>query len=93
MARVQPVLTATGLLCQMKINVTLEIGGDLLRKARVLAAQEGRSIGALLTERLEAMVRQRKAFNKARRRALARLENGLDLQWMPPKPRHELHER
>jgi hypothetical protein len=79
----------------LKTNVTLKIDADLLREARVLAAQEGRSIGALLTERLEAMVRERKAFNKARRRALARLENGLDLQWMPPMraPRHELHER
>ena len=58
-----------------------------------VAAEEGRSISALLTDRLEAIVRERKAFEKARRRAVARLREGLDLQWTPPKSRDELHER
>jgi hypothetical protein len=39
------------------------------------------------------MVRERKAFDQARRRAVARLRNGLDLQWSPPVSRDELHER
>lgn len=77
----------------MKTNVTLKLDADLLREARVVAAEEGRSISALLTDRLEAIVRERKAFDKARRRALARLREGLDLQWTPPKSRDELHER
>jgi hypothetical protein len=51
----------------MKTNVTLKLDADLLREARVVAAEEGRSISALLTDRLEAMVRDRKAFDKARR--------------------------
>jgi hypothetical protein len=46
-----------------------------------------------LTERLEAMVRERKAFERARRRALARLRQGLDLHWTPLTSRDELHER
>jgi hypothetical protein len=75
-----------------KTNVTLKLDADLLREARALAA-EGRSISALLTDRLEAIVRERKAFDKARRPALARLREGLDLQWTPPKSRDELHER
>jgi hypothetical protein len=77
----------------MKTNVTLKLDADLIREARVMAAEEGRSISALLTDRLETMVRDRKAFDKARRRALARLREGLDLQWTPPKSRDELHER
>lgn len=77
----------------MKTNVTLKLDSDLLREARVLAAEEGRSISALLTERLESMVRERKAFDKARRRALARLRDGFDLRWTPPMSRDELHER
>jgi len=76
-----------------KSNVTLKLDTDLLREARILAAEEGRSLSALLTERLEAMIRERKAFEKARRRALARLREGLDLQWTPPRSRDELHER
>jgi hypothetical protein len=77
----------------MKANITLKVDARLLREARVLAAEEGRSVSALLTDRIEEMVRQRKAFNKARRRALARLHEGLDLRWTPPKTRDELHER
>jgi hypothetical protein len=76
-----------------KSNVTLKLDAELLREARVLAAEEGRSLSALLAERLEAMIRERKAFEKARRRALARLRQGLDLQWTPPRSRDELHER
>jgi len=77
----------------VKTNVTLKLDGNLLREARVIAAEEGRSISALLTDRLEAIVRERKAFDRARRRALARLRDGLDLQWTPPGSRDELHER
>jgi hypothetical protein len=77
----------------MKTNVTLKLDADLIREARVIAAEEGRSISALLTDRLETMVRDRKGFDNARRRALARLRGGLDLQWTPPKSRDELHER
>jgi hypothetical protein len=53
----------------MKTNVTLKLDVDLLREARVVAAEEGRSISALLTDRLEPIVRERKAFDRARRRA------------------------
>jgi hypothetical protein len=77
----------------MKTNVTLKLDSDLLREARVLAAEEGQSVSALLTGRLEAMVRDRKGFEMARRRALARLRKGLDLRWTPPRSRDELHER
>lgn len=77
----------------MKTNVTLKLDADLLRDARIVAAEEGRSISALLTDRLEAMVRERKAFDQARRRAVARLREGMDLQWTPPKSRDEIHER
>ena len=77
----------------MKSNVTLKLDSDLLREVRVLAAEEGRSISALLADRLESLVRERKAFDKARIRALARLREGMDLQWTPPRSRDELHER
>jgi hypothetical protein len=77
----------------MKTNVTLKLDADLLKEARVVAAEEGRSISALLTDRLESIVRDRKTYDKARRRALARLRDGLDLQWTPPTSRDELHER
>jgi hypothetical protein len=74
-------------------NVTLKLDAALLREARILAAEEGRSLSALLADRLETLIRERKAFDRARRRALARLREGLDLQWTPPRTRDELHER
>jgi len=77
----------------MKTNITLKLDADLLREARVLAAEEGRSVSALLSERVEALVRERKAFDRARRRALGRLREGLDLRWTPPRSRDDLHER
>jgi len=76
-----------------KANVTLTIDSDLLREARVLAAAEGTSVSGLLRRRLEELVRQNKAYDAARRRALARLRKGYDLQWTPPRSRDELHER
>ncbi len=76
-----------------KINVTLTIDAELLREARVLAAQEGTSVSGLLRDRLEELVRRHKACDTARRRALARLRKGYDLRWTPPPSRDELHER
>lgn len=76
-----------------KANVTLTIDADLLREARILAAEEGTSVSGLLRSRLEELVRRHKAYDAARRRALARLQKGYDLQWTPPRSRDELHER
>ena len=58
-----------------------------------MAANEGTSISALLAARLDKMVRERKAYEAARRRALTRLKDGFDLRWTPPRSRDELHER
>lgn len=77
---------------KMKANVTLKLDADLLREARVIAAEDGRSLSALLTEKLEGMVRERRAYEKARHRALDRLRAGLDLQWTRVS-KDELHER
>jgi hypothetical protein len=77
----------------MKTNITLSIETDLLREARILAAEQGTSVSALLASRLEQAVRQRREYEQARKRAIARLRRGFDLQWTPPVSREELHER
>jgi hypothetical protein len=76
-----------------KSNVTLSVEADLLREAKVLAAQRGTSVSRLLADELEKLVRQDKAYETAKRRALARLEEGYDLGWTAPASRDELHER
>jgi hypothetical protein len=77
----------------MKTNVTLRIDSDLLREAKVLAAQRNTSVSRLLADQLESMIRREKAYDFAKRRALARLKKGFQLGWVPPKSRGELHER
>ena len=77
----------------MKANITLKLDSDLLREVRILAAEEGRSISSLLASRLEEIVRGREAYARAKKRALARLREGFDLQWTPPRSKDELHER
>lgn len=81
-----PVLVA------MKINITLKLDSDLLRQIKILAAEGDTSVSAMLAHHLEQVVRERKTFAPARRRALARLRKGMDLQWTPPHSRDELHE-
>ncbi len=77
----------------MKTNITLKLDADLLREVRVLAAEEDTSISAMLAARLEQIVRERKNYHRARQRALARLREGMDLRWTPPRSRDEIHER
>ena len=77
----------------MKTNITLKLDTDLLRQIRVLAAEEDTSVSAMLATRLEQIVRERKAYHRARQRALARLREGMDLRWTPAASRDEIHER
>jgi hypothetical protein len=77
----------------MKTNITLKLDAEVLREARILAAEEGSSISGLLAEKLEELVQERKGYDRARKRALARLRVGLDLGWSPARSRDELHER
>ncbi len=77
----------------MKTNITLKLDAALLREARILAAEEDRSISGLLAAKLEELVRERKGYDRARRRAVARLREGLHLGWSPAASRDELHER
>jgi len=77
----------------MKRNVTLKLDADLLKRARVLAAEQGSSISKMLAEKVEEVVREREGYDRARKRALARLRVGMDLGWKRPVSRDELHER
>jgi hypothetical protein len=77
----------------MKANVTVKLDKELLREARILAAEEGTSISAILAAKLEEAVRKRKDYDKAKKQALAFLREGLELNWERPLSRDELHER
>jgi hypothetical protein len=55
----------------MKTNVTLKLDADLLREARIMAAEQGSSISALLAAQLEKVVRERRDYPQAKRKARA----------------------
>jgi hypothetical protein len=76
----------------MKTNVTLKLDASLLRGIRILAAEEGTSISAMLAALLEQIVRERKSYDRSRRRALDRLRQGMNFGWTPPRSRSELHQ-
>ena len=60
---------------------------------RILAAEEGSSISALVAARLEQAVQERRGFQQARLRAKERLKASYDLGWTPPASRDEIYER
>ena len=77
----------------MKTDFTIKLDADLLREARALAAKRDTSVSRLLADLLETFVRDERAYEQARGRALARLARGYDLGWARPADRGELHER
>jgi predicted transcriptional regulator len=77
----------------MKTNITLKVDRDLLRRARVLAAEKDTSVSALVSEQLEKVVREREGYEQAKQHALAVMKRGFNLGYKRPSSRDELHER
>jgi predicted transcriptional regulator len=77
----------------MKRNITLKLDSDLLRRVRILAAEEDTSISSLLTQQLEKAVNERQGYGQAKRQALAAMAKSLNLGFTPARSRDELHER
>lgn len=79
----------------MKQNVTLSLPVDTVRRLKILAAERNSSISRMLTERLEEILRREDAYERARRRSLARMARGWELgtEGQRTWTRDELHER
>jgi len=74
-------------------NITLSIDDEILREARVLAAQEGLSVSALLRRELVNLVESQRGYAKAKESALRRLARGQSLGVGTLPSREELHDR
>jgi hypothetical protein len=74
-------------------NITLSLDEDVLREARVIAAERGLSVSAFLRQELSRVVEHQRGYARARRSALARLQRGLSLGNGPLPSREELHDR
>lgn len=76
-----------------KHNITVKLRRETLRKAKLLAARREMSISGLLEHQIEALVGADEAYERARRRALALLEEGFHLGGRVTSTRDEWHER
>jgi predicted transcriptional regulator len=76
-----------------KTNITLKLDSDLLRRVKVLAAQKGTSVSAMLATTLEEVVSKDDEYEDARKRAITLMKESTGHGWQKPRSRDELHER
>jgi hypothetical protein len=57
-------------------NITLKVPADTIRKAKIIAAERGTSISALVAAKIAEVVGEDAAYDAARRRALHWLMQG-----------------
>ena len=77
----------------MKQNITLSLDKDLIKKAKILAAQRQTSISRMLSEELQKIIADSKEYDWAKRRALNHLTKGFHLGGKITVSREDLHER
>ncbi|MCA9472773.1 MAG: ribbon-helix-helix domain-containing protein [Nitrospirales bacterium] len=76
-------------------KVTLSLPKSLLKKAKIVAAQEEKSLSELMREVLRGKVEQQRGYKHAKQRHLALLNKGLDLgtKGRSSSTREGLHDR
>jgi hypothetical protein len=76
-------------------NVTLSIPKDTLKKARLIAVQQQKSLSGLLTDYIQQIVESDMAYRQAYQRQKMILEQGLNLDYHASGTfnRESLHER
>ncbi len=76
-------------------NVTLSLPEPLLRRFKVHAAMQNRSMSSLLTDAIAKLVQPEDDVERARRRLIERMRNapGRGLTGKVPWTRDEIHER
>jgi predicted transcriptional regulator len=77
----------------MKQNITLSLDKDLIKKAKILAAQRQTSISRMLSEELEKIIVCSMEYDRAKRWALDHLDKGFHFDSKITVSREELHER
>ena len=77
----------------MKQNITLSINKDLIRKAKILAAQKQTSISGMLSQELQKIIDDSEEYKLFKRKALININQGFHLGGKIRVSRQELHER
>ncbi|HKN25934.1 MAG TPA: DUF6364 family protein [Candidatus Acidoferrum sp.] len=76
-----------------KTNITLKLDAELLRRVKVLAAERGTSVSAILATQLKEFVTKDEGYEEAMKRAISLMKASTGAGWQKPKSRDELHER
>ncbi|MBL7196330.1 MAG: hypothetical protein ISS64_08575, partial [Desulfobacterales bacterium] len=63
----------------MKQNITLSINKDLIRKAKILAAQKQTSISGMLSRELQKIIDDSEEYELFKRKALININQGFHL--------------
>ncbi len=74
-------------------NLTVQLGKDVLRRARILAVKRGTSVSGLVADSIGRMVEEDEAYESARTRALTWLRHGFRLGGKIRARREDWHER
>lgn len=77
----------------MKQNITLALDKEVVRKAKVLAAERSTSVSRLLSDEIERIVGERDRYEKAKVVAIAELRRGYHLGGGQLPSREETYER
>ena len=77
----------------MKQNIALALDKQVVKKARVLAAQRGTTVSAMLAEELRRMVEEGASYEQAKVKALAQLSFPFRLGGEKVTDRESLHDR
>jgi hypothetical protein len=75
-----------------KVNLTLQLDADVIRRARIVAAKRGTSVSAMVARELDGLVERDARYEEASRRAMelmARATPRGGRSWR----RDELHDR
>jgi len=77
----------------MKQNITLSIEKEIIKKGKLIAAQNDTSISKMLSEQLKQIVDKEQQYQAAKQSALHSLKKGFHLGGKITWRREDLHER
>lgn len=76
-----------------KQNLTVSLDKEIIRRAKVLAAQRSLSVSRLVADEITRLVEDAEAYEQAHRVAIAELRRGFSSGGYDPVSREELHGR
>jgi predicted transcriptional regulator len=62
----------------MKRNLTIQLDEDLVRRAKMIAAERGTSVSGLVTQQITELIEARNRYIRARESALAMISTATD---------------